>query len=35
MQHLAEASDTTGYEIIDSATKELRFMAEQIEGTRA
>jgi NAD(P)-dependent dehydrogenase (short-subunit alcohol dehydrogenase family) len=35
VQHLAEASDTTGYAIIDSATKELRFMAEQIEGTRA
>ncbi len=30
--HLAEASDQSGYEIVDSATAELRFMAEQISG---
>ena len=35
VDHLPEASDLTGFEIIDSATKELRFMAEQLGGPRA
>ena len=35
VDHLAEASELTGFEIIDSATKELRFMAEQLGGARA
>jgi hypothetical protein len=35
IDHLAEASDVTGFEIITSATQELRFMAEQIEAGRA
>jgi NAD(P)-dependent dehydrogenase (short-subunit alcohol dehydrogenase family) len=30
VEHLAEASDLTGFTIVDSATEELRFMAEQI-----
>jgi NAD(P)-dependent dehydrogenase (short-subunit alcohol dehydrogenase family) len=34
VEHLDEASELTGFEIITSATQELRFMAEQIEGTR-
>ncbi len=35
IDHLAEASDLTGFAIMQSATEELRFMAEQIEGARA
>ena len=35
VDHLPEASDLTGFEIIDSATKELRFMAQQLGGARA
>jgi NAD(P)-dependent dehydrogenase (short-subunit alcohol dehydrogenase family) len=34
IEHLAEASDLEGFEIVDSATGELRFMAEQIGGAR-
>jgi NAD(P)-dependent dehydrogenase (short-subunit alcohol dehydrogenase family) len=34
VDHLEEASEVEGFEIIDSATGELRFMAEQI-GTRS
>ena len=30
--HLDEASDLTGFEILGSATEELRFMAEQLPG---
>jgi NAD(P)-dependent dehydrogenase (short-subunit alcohol dehydrogenase family) len=32
IEHLAEASDLEGFEIVDSATGELRFMADQIGG---
>jgi NAD(P)-dependent dehydrogenase (short-subunit alcohol dehydrogenase family) len=35
VDHLAAAGDLDDFAIIDSATKELRFMAEQIEGGRA
>jgi NAD(P)-dependent dehydrogenase (short-subunit alcohol dehydrogenase family) len=35
VDHLAEASELNGFEIIDSATKELRFMAEQHGGAPA
>jgi NAD(P)-dependent dehydrogenase (short-subunit alcohol dehydrogenase family) len=33
VEHLAEASELGGFGIITSATQELRFMGEQIEGT--
>jgi NAD(P)-dependent dehydrogenase (short-subunit alcohol dehydrogenase family) len=34
VDHLAEASDRTGYELVDSATKELRFMAEHLPNAQ-